>query len=367
MFTKPTIREIKPFNALIGNTIFFDVQSGPQVVRNKAVIKDALTNDIIYEVTQETFLLQHIIPPSETLPLENKLINGNSYIITIQVGDINNNWSIESDIEIFWVFSNPSILFTNIDEYHKIYNQTETFSATYTHPENEELQYFKYYLYDSNQDLISSFDIQFADGSVPLTQEITGFINSLTYYVEIKTLSQNGQEATTGLVEFSVQYLAPRLLTTLEVENYPSLGAIKFSANILQIILHLVDNLGNEISLENVEYVDSSWIDMNRADYAKLIGSEGFSILQNNFILQMWLKNLVENENILQLYGSPGNLIIQYHGNRLHAFKTQNGADLRAHFVSEEFFATENDIVIFRLSHIDNLINLEIAIGGETP
>lgn len=365
MFTKPIIRDIKPFDALAGATILFGVQSGPQVIRNKIIIKDSVTNSVIYEAVQETFLLQHIIPPSETLPINNRLINGNSYVVTVQVGDINNNWSIESDPEIFWVFSSPTISFINIDQYGKIYNQTETFVATYTHPENELLQYYKYYLYDSNQNLITSFDITFNDGSSPLIQEITGFVTSLSYYVEVKTLSQNGQESTSGLVDFSVQYIAPRLLTTLEVENYPSVGAVKFSANILQIILHLIDNLGNEINYNDVEYLNSTWIDMNRIDYAKLIANEGFSILQSNFMLQMWMKNLIENENILQLYGSSGSLIIKYYDNRLHAFKTQIGTDLSAHFVSETFAIAENEIVSFRVTHVNNLINLEIYVGGE--
>lgn len=365
MFTTPVIRPIKPFDATVGNLFKFDVQSGPQVVRNKLTIKDNSTGLVVYEATQETFLYQHDLPPSATLPIAEQLINGKDYQASIMVGDILNNWSAPSEVEIFWVFSPPTLTNTNIDEFNRIYNQTEIFTTTYAHLQNELLQSYRYLLYNENQGLITSFPEVFADGSLPLTQEIAGLNNGLTYFVEVRTLSQNGQEATTGLLEFTPMYIVPRLLTTLTVENDFDKGAIKLTANILQIILKLYDTVGNEIPPENIVYTDNTWIDMNNINYNKMVGTDGFSILQNDFMFQMWVKNLIENETIFRLIAPSGEIYGTYYGNRIHIFKKVNGIDIIPHFASEEFVLTlPDDTVVFRFDQKNNSIDINVTVEG---
>jgi len=363
LFTAPVIQTIKPFDATVGATITFTVQSGPQVVKNKLIIKDNSTSLTIYEKEQVTFLLQHIIPPSVELLEAERMINGNAYQAIIYVADISNNWSVASESTIFWVFSPPTLLITNIDAFDHIYNQTETFSTTYSHTESELLSSFRYFLYDENQNLITAFSEQYSDGSTPLTQEITGLLNGITYFVEVQTLSQNAQEATSGLIEFVPLYIAPRLLTTLELENAPNKGAIKLSANILQIVLKLYDNSDLEILPDDIVYTDNTWLDLNDVNYSKAVGLEGFSILQSNFMFQMWVKNLVENEDIFKLISPQGTLYGQYYGNRIHIFKTLTGTNYITHFASEEFtLINPTDTIVFRFDHIDNLIDVTVSV-----
>jgi len=358
MFTTPTIRPIKPFDATVGTTVFFDVQSGPQVVKNRLTVKHTGTGTTVYQEEKDTLSYTHVISPTGE-----ELTNGNSYLAIIEVADSVGNWSAESEALLFWVLSPPTIVFTNIDEYGKVYNQTETFSATYTQAENELLQYYKYYWYDSNQNLLESFEDVYSDGSNPLTQEIASLENSVVYFVEVKTLSQNGQEGSSGLVEFTAEYSAPRLLTTFEAENSPATGTIKLSASVLQVILHLYDPENDEIDNENIVYTNETWLDMNNANYAKLVGNEGFSILKDNFILQMWLKNLPENETFLRILGSEGNIELQYYDNRIHAFKVLNDNELMSHFASEEFvLANPDDTIMFRINHINNLMDILVNV-----
>src|SRR5690606_30937635 len=129
--------------------------------------------------------------------------------------------------------------------------------------------------------------------------EVAGLENGVLKYLEVKTLSPNGNAGTTGLIPFKPFYVAPKLTVTLTPENLSRQGAIKVNANIIQVILKLYDNRGNQINPSDVEYIDNEWINMNRIDYDKLIADEGFNIFQSNFLLQLWCKDLPENEVFL--------------------------------------------------------------------
>src|SRR5699024_6002906 len=98
----------------------------------------------------------------------------------------------------------------------------------------------------------------------------------------------NLQEATTGLILVRPFYIAPVLTSAIGVENIKSEGAIKVTANIIQIIGRLYDQNGIEIAKDDIEYVDDEKLDMNREDYAKLVYDEGFDIDGDDFVLKLW-------------------------------------------------------------------------------
>ena len=355
MLTTPILNDIKTFNATKENTIIFNVIGGNQVVGNNLVIERVSDNVVVYNQSQEIFNFRHTLPPDT-------LINGTNYRAKIRTRDINNNWSSFSVTLLFWCYSEPDLNITTIDynNQNRVYNQTVVFETTYSQSEDEQLQSYRYLLYNENKDLLRSFPEQFADGSQPLTQEIAGLENSQLYYLEVKTLSPNGNAGTTGLVHFRPFYIAPKLTVTVTPENLPEQGAIKISANIIQIILKLYDNNGNQINPMDVEYVSDDYIDMNRIDYAKLVADEGFNILQNNFLLQLWCKDLPENKVFLTLYSPQGKLEMFKLNNRIRVYKYIDRLDFQGYFVSNEFEVIDEQELMIYMKQDNHLIDLQV-------
>jgi hypothetical protein len=355
MLTTPILNDIKTFNANKEYTFVFNVIGGNQVIGNNLIIERVSDNVEVYNQTQETFNFRHTLPPYI-------LQNGTNYRAKIRTKDINNNWSNFSATLLFWCYSEPDLNITTIDynNQNRVYNQTVVFETTYSQSEGEQLQSYRYLLYNENKDLLKSFPEQFADGSQPLTQEIAGLENNQLYYLEVKTLSPNGNAGTTGLVHFRPFYTAPKLTVTVTPENLPEQGAIKVSANIIQIILKLYDNDGNQINPMNVEYVDDDWIDMNRTDYAKLVADEGFNILQDNFLLQLWCKDLPENKVFLTLYAPQGRLEMFKLNNRIRVYKYVDNLDFQGYFASNEFEIIDGQELMIYMKQDNHLIDLQV-------
>lgn len=355
MLMTPSLGEIKTFDASKESVITFNVLGGNQVVANNLTIERVSDNQSVYNQTQEAFNFRHVIPAS-------RLQNGVNYRARIRTRDVNGNWSNFSSSLLFWCFSSPVLKVANIDydNQNRVYNQTVVFETTYNQLENEILQSYRYLLYNKNKDLLKSFPEKYDNGKQPLTQEITGLENGELYYLEVKTLSPNGNSGTTGLINFKPFYIAPKLTVTVTPENVLNQGAIKVSANVVQIILKLYDDDGNEIDPVDVEYIDGEWIDMNRRDYDKLIAEDGFSILNSDFLLQLWCKNLPENEKFLSLYSPQGRIDVFRLKNKIRIYKYIKGLDFQGYFVSEEFKATNRQDIMVYIKQDNHLIDIKV-------
>ena len=355
MLTTPILNDIKTFDANNENIFIFNTIGGNQVVGNNLVIERVNDNVVVYNNIQETFNFRHTLPSLI-------LTNGINYRARIRTKDINNNWSAFSNSLLFWCYSKPNLYIINIDyeNQNRVNNQTVIFQTTYSQDESEILQSYRYLLYNSNQELLKSFSEIYANGTLPLTQEITGLENGVLYYLEVKTLSPNGNSGTTGLINFKPFYIAPKLIVTVEPKNLSSQGAIQIDANIVQIILELYDNNGNQINPLNVEYIDNEWIDMTRIDYGRLVADGGFSILQSNFMLQMWCKDLPEDKVFLTLFSPDGKIEMFKSNNRIRVYKSINNLDFKNYYVSDEFVLTEGQELTIYMKQDNNLIDLKV-------
>lgn len=355
MLTTPILNDIKTFNATKDYTFTFNVIGGNQVVGNNLVIERISDNVEVYNQSQETFNFKHTLPAYT-------LTNGVNYRAKIRTKDINNNWSSFSTTLLFWCYSEPNLHISTIDydNQNRVYNQTVLFETIYSQAEGEILQSYRYLLYNENKDLLKSFPEQYADGSQPLTQEIAGLENGVLKYLEVKTLSPSGNVGTTGLVPFKPFYIAPKLTVTLTPENLPEQGAIKVNANIIQIILKLYDHHGNQINPMDVEYIDGEWIDMNRIDYDRLIADEGFNIFQSNFLLQLWCKDLPEDEVFLTLYTEQGRIEMFKLNNRIRVYKYIDNLDFQGYFASNEFTLLDGQEMMIYMKQDNHLIDLQV-------
>lgn len=330
MFKTPILRSLKPIDATVLQAFNFLYDGQNQAVRNNLII-ETLDGTVIYNQTQNTFALSHSLPA-------NTLVNGNSYRAKVRVGDVNNNWTSFSEFLIFHTLAKPVILVTSIDEHGKVYNQTINFEATYAHPNNEPLQSYRYYLYDNNQTLITAFPEKFADGSLPITQEITGLVNGDLYHVQIGITTPKGQEEYSEMFPFTPFYISPFIAGVLRADNVEEQGAVKVNISARQVMFKLYDINDTEIPFENIEYVDGEKIDLNRVDYKRISSNseDGFGIDRENFYCQLWVGNVIENEVIFKLYSPNGWLELKYYGNKFHVFKYYYNNSIVAHFASNE-------------------------------
>ncbi len=355
MLTTPILNDIKTFSATQENIFTFSVIGGNQVVGNNLVIERISDNVVVYNNIQETFNFRHTLPSL-------MLINGVNYRAKIRTKDINNNWSAFSNSLLFWCYSKPNLYITNIDyeNQNRVNNQTVIFETMYTQDEGEVLQSYRYLLYDENKDLLKSFPEKYDDGNQPLTQEIAGLENGVLYYLEVKTLSPSGNSGTTGLINFEPFYIAPKLMVAVDSTNLPEQGAIKINANIIQIILKLYDNNGIQINPMNVEYIDSDWIDMTRVDYGKLVADGGFNILQSNFMLQLWCKDLPEDEVFLTIYAPQGRIEMFKLKNKIRVYKYIDNLDFQGYFASNDFTLSDGQEIMIYMKQDNHLIDLQV-------
>ena len=63
--TRPTLNSTAAFDATKQHTFTFNVIGGTQVVANQLVIRNNITNEIVYTEKQETYKYEHIVNAGE--------------------------------------------------------------------------------------------------------------------------------------------------------------------------------------------------------------------------------------------------------------------------------------------------------------
>lgn len=359
MLTTPVLNTIETFDARFDKQIRFVSVGGNQVYGSNLVITPVGGSVPKYDQTQISFNLVHTIPSGS-------LTNGVHYEARIRTRDsqLIPEWSSLSAPVRFWCFEPPTLRIENINysDQNRVYNETIIFSTSYTQANSEAMQSYRYLLYNENKELIYSYPEHFGNGSEPLTQTISGLENGTLYYLEVKTISAVGNKGTTGLVWFKPFYVAPKLVVAIEVDPLPEMGAIKISANIIQIILKLFDNNGNQIPPNLVEFIEEGAIDMRRPDYQRLVAEDGFKITQDDFILQLWCRDLPEDENFLTLFSDFGKIEMFKYEKRIRIYKSINGLDMKSYYASDEFEATALDDLMIYVKQKDNSIDIKVEV-----
>lgn len=364
MLTTPSLRmPIRPFDATKSYDFIFYVNGGNQVLKNNLIIEDAETGASVYNGTQESFGYKHEL-------MANKLINGKQYKAKLRTGGADNKWSQFCEYELFYCFSPAKITIPkeiiDTDNQNRVGNQTVDFEAIYTQDELEALQSYRFLLYDSNKDLIKSFPEKFYDGIGNMKQQIAGLENGELYYLQVKTESVNGLLSDTSLIWFRPFYITPRLSAVITPANLKEQGAIKLSSNIIQVIGKLYDGLEREIIPSNIEYVDGEWIDLTRSDYNELIFNDGFEVMQSDYTMKLWCKNIPDDLVFLSLYSKNkkgdvvGKMELLKRNNKIHAYKTLIGNSFKAHFASDEFDFTNKLNYMIDIRQISGLMDIGV-------
>lgn len=279
----------QPQNAFDANNtqrFFFTASGGDQVYENKLTIRRQSDNSVVYENRLETYSFYQDVP-AETL------INGVQYNFYFNTYDRQGNISENSNVELFWCYTNPTIIFTNIPTGNVIPSVSYNFKCTYNQIEGEFLESLRFELYNINGTIINSSNTIYSTEAPPNNFEYTfSELEETRYYVEVVGLTVNGTEITSGRIQFNVEYSEPVFYEKLKLKNNANDGNINVYTNLIAI-----DGYSNKSAQEQV-YIDNEMLVLDRylvnkddgfvlADY--VMWKSGFSI-PNSFVMQILMK-----------------------------------------------------------------------------
>ena len=216
---------------------------------------------------------------SYTLP-SSTIANGLEIKYKLQVWDENNN-TATSDWEIFQSSSRPTVTVISPTEFSTVESQSYLFEASYSQTELVDLSTWQFFLYDSSQIKIVQSDLQTEE---TLEYLYDGLQSNETYFIEFQATSEKGLTGTSGLIEFTTQFIQPQMLSELQAENVDNAG-IKLQWQVIQII-------GNG---ENHSFIEDEKVDVTEG---KVWFDQGFNI-DNNFTLKVWLEAVQDTTFII--------------------------------------------------------------------
>ena len=332
----PSLRKVFPFAATDIQTFYFDVSGvSRQILYNELEITlSSDTSQILYKERVQEFRYQH------TLPI-NTLTNGNQYAATIRVYDSNQVLIGKSNPIFFYCFSAISLTIPTIIN-GEVGNQSVTFKGEYYQAEDEIVESYRFVLYDDNQiEITRSPDLY--DGL--FSYEFSGLRNREKYYIELKVVTTNELIGTSGLIEFTARYIAPRFSSSLQLENLKEEASIYVKCNIIRIVgipdtTPVIYTPEGEINLIN----NGVWFD------------EGFRI-QGNFTLQMWVSNISEvDDYFFKLVANDGsNLRLYYKENKINLLKMSDETFVVQRLLGETLVEAPEDKLFICVKHIDGL------------
>lgn len=309
---KPTLYQIKTFDAT-KNNIFRFVWEGNQSFGNICIIKNNVSNAIVYSQSETSMRLEHNIAAGT-------LTNGTWYNVVIASVDVNGNVSDYSDPIVFYCLSTPVLTFTNIEPNSIIRNSSYRISMSYSQAENEVLESYEISLYDNSKNLLQTSGVVYS--STNLEYSLTSLEDNQTYYVRGTCYTINGIEGETDYIPISVNYTQPDYYALLTLENVRNNGYIKLQSNIRAV--ECVVN-GTPIYIDG-EYIDlrNNVLSVNK-DYALdsdyVIKFSGYD-LKTGLIMQIGtnIKIYLVKENdasYLELYSPILNTNYYCQSNRL--------------------------------------------------
>lgn len=338
---KPYILRITPFDANKPYEISLS-WSGNRAYANRIIIYENETNDVIFDDTVSSFELLHTVPA-------NTLTNGKKYTIQAQIYDVENVPSSLSDKILFYTFETPDFYFENIPDNAKITNASFSASIHYYSSDWEDINTYKFYLYDSTKkqllesnSLFDSFDINYT---------YRGLENNTAYYIRCTGITVNGMELDTGYVEILVSYENPNAYSRIYSTAIPSQGCVQVSSNLIVIQYNGTDTFN---------YSDGM-IDLRDKT---LYYDEGF-LIEDDFTVVIRGTNLWQNADILKMNNGKLGLTLSSHiysGGKLRfRLIVPNGVTNYLLYSDEQVFENE-DMVTIAIRRKNNIYQIKVFV-----
>ena len=349
--TQPILYNISAFDKANEQVFKFNY-SGNQAFKNRLIIRNNITNDIVYDQIQTTFKLQHELPP-------NTLTNGLTYNARISVFDSSNVESAYSHAILFNCFTTPQFVFDNIEEHQVVENSTYVVSLTYEQIEEEPLNEYQITLYNQNGLQIYTTGINY--NTINLQATLSNLEDNRQYYVGASGKTLNGMYIETELIPFSTEYHSPATFSTVTLENQPFEGSIKISSNMFSI-------LGTS-NPDPPIFIDNNYVDLRESgSWVKF--SENFTI-KNDFTIQCVGKELLEYNEILELKNDKMRLSVKYmkskvegYGNEkvfliLRVYNSITNYELISNYIDVPL---SNDWLSIWIRHIGGVYDIKLAV-----
>lgn len=282
--TQPIVNPISAFDATRQQAITFIVIGGAQVVGNRLIIRNNQTGEIVYNQTQSSMKLEHILPA-------NSLKNNNFYNAVIYTIDNGNDESVASVPIPFYCYTQPALTIDNIPSSGTIENGTYSFQGNYVQNEGELLNSYRFTLYDSNKTILAQSPLIYYNTDPSLTYLFSGMSNNTSYYIELTGETVNSTILTSGVKSFTVRYIQPASFAICDLVNDCENGYIQISSNIVAI-----DGKSNPTP---PIYIDDKEVDLREPD-SWVEWDSGFSI-KNDFTLRAWGRGFNSYEPIITL------------------------------------------------------------------
>lgn len=277
------IHTISPFDAAVGTTIKFS-WDGNQAFKNRCVIKNNDTQEVVYDVTVDSFKLEHRIDLEQAT-----LINGIKYVAYITVFD---NGDVESDIQSvgmpFLCLTTPTFRFANVIEGQNIGASAYKFQLEYDQADGELLNSWSITIYSKAQVELATSGIKY--NTDDLSYISNGFSDKNEYFVRAIGSTINGLSLDTGYIGISVSYTTASVFSVLDLTNLYDSGAIHVRSNIVS---------AEGKTDKKPIYLDGEAIDLrdNTLTY-----DEGF-IFDGDFSLVQYFYGMSANQSVIKIYG----------------------------------------------------------------
>lgn len=336
---KPALYLIPAFDRNVGIIIKFS-WLGNLPIANTLRIIDNLTEKVVYEETQTTMRLEHIISSN------NKLINGRLYKASVKVTD-NNSDSEWSDVLLFYCFTTPTFKI-NIAQGQIIQAQTYGVEITYDQSEGELLQSYRAIVYNSNNEVIYDSNIRYILDAI----RITNLQDDGDYSILVTGTTINGMNLSTGRISFSSDFVKSEAYFICEVDNMYDTGGIYIKSNIVSIEGHADKNV-EYINVDAENYIANLKYNVVHFD-------EGFSI-NNNFSLAI-KGNMDVGSHILQIRGNSETINVYF---KRDARAKQNYFELEALYRNNKYMITTlaptDTIGLLWIRRINSLFQMEVV------
>lgn len=289
---KPICPSINSFDARYDKMLTFSSIGGSQVIKNRVVIKNSLTNVSVYDNIVTSFRFEQLIPA-------NTLVNGvTDYTYTFYTYDIDGNMSPQGNLVPFECFSNAQVEFTNLPVGNIINSSNFLFEAQYNQAENEPYSFVIFNLYDTSDNLLSSSGNLYSTQTPPvnISYEFSGLSTATTYKISLSGTTDSGSTFTTGLIDIHVNYIRPELFSILQLSNNCLGGYVEIKNNMVLI--------EGESNPDPPIYIDDKEVDL-RGDGHYVQWLEGYTV-NGDFTSQIWFRdpNIGEDKTLFQLWNN---------------------------------------------------------------
>ena len=283
MLVKPVLYKINAFDAQDEYEILFSVNSGNQVVANEVEIStNGTVQEVVYNSKQSTYSFKHTLASGI-------LTNGEYYSIRLKTFDTNDNESVWSDSVTFRCYTTPVFYISNMPTTNIITSSNYEFNLTYYQAEGESLKNLEYTLLDNNDVILSTSGVLLANDETNFSYKFSGFLDNEEYQVQVDGTTIEGTVIDTYSVSFSVNYIAPSLFATLDLQNDCNDGLIDITSNIITI--------EGTSSTEPPIYIDNTKIDVT-GDNEYVYWDKGFSI-SDDFVTKIHVSNFPYYKNLV--------------------------------------------------------------------